>query len=186
MEEEIKKCIDTLKRGGIILYPTDTIWGLGCDATNAEAVSRIYKLKKRSESKSMITLVSDDGMLQRYVSEVPEIAWDLIDLSDKPITIVYTNPKGIAKNVIAEDHTIGIRLVKEGFCNKLVHKFNKPIISTSANKSNSPSPINFPDIDSEIIEAVDFVVNPSFGTGNKKASSIIKLGKNGEIQIIRK
>lgn len=185
MQKEIKKCVEVLKAGGVILYPTDTIWGLGCDATNPDAVKKIFTIKERNESKSLITLVSGDGMLQRHVTEVPDLAWDLIDLANKPTTIIYSNPKGIANNAVAEDNTVAIRVVKEGFCNKLTHAFNKPIISTSANKSNTLSPTNYTDISPEIIEAVDFVVNPSLDTGNKKASSIIKLGVNGEVQIIR-
>lgn len=186
MKEEIQKCIEILKAGGIILYPTDTVWGLGCDATNEKAVAKIFEIKQRKDSKSLITIVSSDGMLQRYVNEVPDLAWDIMDLATKPTTIIYQNAKNLAKNCIAEDGSIGIRLVKEGFANKLVHRYNKPIISTSANISDDGTPLHFNDINDLIKNKVDIVVNPQFDTGNKKTSSILKLALNGEIEILRK
>ncbi len=186
MNEQVEKCIKILKNGGVILYPTDTIWGLGCDATNEEAVKKIYQIKQREDSKSLITIVSSDTMLQKYVDEVPEIAWDLLDLATKPTTIIYDNARLLASNTIADDGSIGIRMIKEGFCNKLVHKFNKPIVSTSANISGNPSPIKFSDIEEEIKSNVDCIIDPSLDNGAAIASSIIKLKNNGEITIIRK
>lgn len=186
MKEEIHKCLEVLKDGGVILYPTDTIWGLGCDATNEEAVKKIYHIKKREDSKSLLTIVSSDAMLQKYVEEVPEIAWDLLDLATKPTTIIYDNAKLLANNAIANDGSVGIRMIKAGFCNQLVHKFNKPIVSTSANISGSPSPSSFSDIEEEIKSSVNYVVDPSLDQGKSIASSIIKLKNNGEIEILRK
>ena len=186
MKEEIQKCIEVLKAGGIILYPTDTVWGLGCDATNEKAVAKIFEIKQREDSKSLITIVSSDGMLQRHVNEVPELAWDIIDLATKPTTIIYQNAKNLAKNCIAKDGSIGIRLIKEGFANQLVHRFNKPIISTSANISGESTPSIFNKISDTIKTKVDFVVNSQFDTGIKQPSSILKLNLNGEIEILRK
>lgn len=186
MKEEIQKCVKTLKNGGIILYPTDTVWGLGCDATNETAIAKIFELKKREDAKSLITIVSSDAMLQRYVEEVPELAWDIIDLATKSTTIIYSKGKNLATNSIAKDGSIGIRLIKEGFANQLVHRFNKPIISTSANISGEPTPLNFNEISTNLKKQVDFVVNSQFDTGSKQASSILKLALNGEIKVIRK
>lgn len=186
MINEINKCIEVLKSGGIILYPTDTVWGIGCDATNEEAVKRIYELKQRNDSKSMIVIIANDAMLNKHVVEVPDLAWDIIDISDKPTTIIYPKAKNLAKNVIAEDGSIGIRMVKKGFCNQLVYKFNKPIVSTSANTSTKPTPQTFHEISTEIKEGVDFIVNQKFDSGNHQSSSIIQLGLSGEIKIIRK
>ena len=186
MKEEIDKCIEILNSGGIILYPTDTIWGLGCDATNAEAVQKIYDLKQRSDTKSLIVMVGNDAMLNNYVKDVPELAWDIIDITDKPTTIIYPEAKNLAHNVIAEDGSIGIRMVKEGFCNQLLFKFRKPIVSTSANISESSTPLTFSEIPSIIKKNVDYIVDQQFDAGNRKPSSLIKLGKNREIQILRK
>ena len=186
MINEINKCIEVLKSGGIILYPTDTVWGIGCDATNEDAVNKIYQLKQREDNKSMIVLVANDAMLQKYVVEIPDLAWDIIDISDKPTTIIYPKAKQLAKNVIAENGSIAIRMVKDGFCNQLVHRFNKPIVSTSANISVKPTPNNFSEISSEIKSGVDYVVQPTFDSGNHYPSSIIQLGLSGEIKVIRK
>ena len=186
MLNEIQKCIEVLKSGGVILYPTDTLWGIGCDATNEKAVNKIYALKKREDSKSMIVLVANDAMLNKHVVEVPELAWDIVDLATNPTTVVYPKAKQLAKNAIATDGSIAIRIVKEGFCNQLVYKFNRPIISTSANISDKPTPKTFQEISSEIINGVDYVVNQRFDTGTRKASSIIKIGLAGEIAVIRK
>ena len=128
MINEINKCIEILKSGGLILYPTDTVWGIGCDATNPEALKKIYTLKKREDAKSMIVIVSNDAMIQKYVVEIPDLAWDIIDISDKPTTIIYPKAKNLAKNAIAKDGSIAIRMVKEGFVNQLLQKFNKPIV----------------------------------------------------------
>ena len=186
MKEEIRKCIETLKSGGIILYPTDTVWGLGCDATNEDAIAKIFKLKQREDAKSLITIVSSDAMLQKYVEEVPDLAWDIMDLATKPTTIIYSKAKNLANKCIAKDGSIGIRLIKEGFANQLTHRFNKPIISTSANISGETTPMCFTEIPLALFESVDFVVNQQFDSGNKKASSILKLALNGEIEILRK
>lgn len=186
MKEEINKCIEILKVDGLILYPTDTVWGVGCDATNEEAVKKIYKLKQREDSKSLIVLVANDAMLQKFVVEITDLAWDIIDIAEKPTTIIYPKAKNFAKNLIAKNGSIAIRMVKEGFCNQLIQKFNKPIVSTSANVSNNATPKNFQEIANEIKAGVDFVVNQKFDTGNHLPSSIIQLGLAGEIKIIRK
>ena len=186
MINEINKCIEVLKMGGIILYPTDTVWGIGCDATNEDAVKKIYELKQREDSKSMIVIVTNDAMLQKHVVEVPDLAWDIIDLATKPTTIIYPKAKQLAKNVIAENGGIGIRMVKEGFANQLVQKYGKPIVSTSANVSGKPTPNNFSEIANEIKSGVNFAVNPTFDNGNHQPSSIIKIGLRGEIEVLRK
>lgn len=186
MKEEIQKCIEILNAGGVILYPTDTVWGLGCDATNSDAISKIYKIKNREDSKSLITIVCSDGMLQRYVEHVPELAWDIMDLATNPTTIIYPKAKNLAQNCIAQDGSIGIRMIKEGFANQLVHRFNKPIISTSANISGELTPKKFNEISNEIKNSVDYIVDNNFDSGNEKSSSILKLELNGEIKILRK
>lgn len=187
MKEDIQKALDTLKNGGVILYPTDTIWGLGCDATNPEAVQKIYDIKKRAEAKSLISLISTDAQLNRFVRDIPEVAWDLIDCATEPTTIIYPKAVKIADNATAEDGSVAIRMTQDEFCKQLIHKFNKPIISTSANISSQPSPNIFSDITEEVINAVDYVVNwRQEDDKNPKPSSIIKLGVNGEIKIIRK
>ncbi len=186
MKEEIYKCIEVLKAGGLILYPTDTVWGIGCDATNKEAVQKVYDLKQREDSKSLILVVANDRMLNYHVKDVPELAWDLIDISEKPTTIIYNEGNHLAKNTIAQDKSIAIRMVKEGFAHQLAFNFRKPIVSTSANISGAPTPISFDEIDDEIKNNVDFVVNAKFDNGDKKPSSLIKLGLNGEIKVLRK
>jgi len=187
MQEDIKNAIDILYKGGIILYPTDTIWGIGCDATNQEAVKKIYEIKKRSDTKSMLVLLNDANRIPSYINQMPEIAWDLIDVADKPLTIIYPNAKNLAKNLIADDNSIGIRIVKDDFCNQLINKFKKPIVSTSANLSGKKSPINFSDIEEIIKNSVDYVVNYKQNEeNNTKSSQIIKLGIDGEIKVLRK
>lgn len=186
MKEDIKNAVEVLKNGGIILYPTDTIWGIGCDATNEEAVKKIYELKKREDSLSMLVLLENPNRINSYIQEVPEIAWDLIDASDKPMTIIYPNAKNLAKNLVAKDNSIGIRLTEEKFSSELIFRFKKPVVSTSANISGEASPQNFSEISDVIKEGVDYIVG--FRQEDiKKASpsSIIKLGLSGEIQIIR-
>lgn len=179
------KAIELLKKGGIIAYSTDTIPGLGCDATNCEAVNKIFEIKQRPENKSMILLVSSDAMLQKYVTEVPEIAWDLIDLSDKPTTLIYPQGKNLPSCVLAQDGSIAIRMVRNGKLQGLIHRFGKPIISTSANLSGQPNPQRMSEIRPEILSKVDLVVDLPSNTTNK-ASSIIKIQLNGEFEIIRK
>ena len=186
MKEEIHKCIEVLKAGGLILYPTDTVWGIGCDATNENAVQKVFDLKKRADSKSLIVIVANDRMLNYHVNDVPELAWDIVDISNKPTTIIYEDGKNLAKNVMAEDKSIAIRMIKEGFAHQLAFNYRKPIVSTSANISTSPTPNSFNEISDEIKNGVDLIVNHSFDSGNKKPSSLIKLDLNGEIQIIRK
>ena len=187
MEEDIKKALEVLRAGGTILYPTDTIWGIGCDATNKDAVEKVCRIKKREESKSMIVLIENENFLNRYVKEVPDVAWDLIDTNDKPMTIVYDGVRGLAPNVIAEDGSAGIRITKDEFCKKLIYKFGKPIISTSANISDEPAPNNFTEISENILKEVDYVVNWRQNEFTKAhPSSIIQVKLNGEIKIIRK
>lgn len=183
---EIDEAVEILRQGGIILYPTDTVWGLGCDATNSEAVEKIYALKKRSDSKSLITLVSDADMIGKYVKVIPEIAVNLIEVNDKPMTIIYPGAMGLAGNVIAEDGSVGIRIPQHDFCRQLIRKFRKPIVSTSANISGESAPSFYEDIPIEIIEAADWVADPVLQEGSTgEPSQIIKVGLGGEIQIIR-
>lgn len=186
MIEELKKAQEVLYNGGLILYPTDTIWGIGCDATNEEAVKRVYELKKRVDSKAMLILVDNPAKLQFYVREVPEVAWDLIELAEKPMTIIYPGARNLAANLLAEDGSVGIRMTKEAFSRSLCERFRKAIVSTSANVSGAPAPRFFAEISTEIIQGVDYVVN--FRQQEKSPatpSSIIKLGLSGQIQIIR-
>jgi Sua5/YciO/YrdC/YwlC family protein len=186
MNTQIEQAIKILKEGGVILYPTDTIWGLGCDATNALAVEKIYKIKNRADSKSLIVLAQDVDMVCKYVKQMPEIAISLIEVNDKPMTIIYPDAIGLAENVIAEDGTVGIRIPDNSFCNKLISKFHKPIVSTSANLSGVKAPLTFKEISKEILDAVDFVVDAKFeGECTHKASQIIKVGVGSEIEIIR-
>lgn len=187
MQEDIKKALEVLKSGGIILYPTDTIWGIGCDATNAEAVKRIYELKKREDSKSMLVLMENPALLDRYVSEVPEVAWDLVEVSTTPLTVIYPQAKNLASNLIAADGSIGIRFTKEAFTSQLLQRFRRPLVSTSANISGEKSPSFFDEISEEIKNAVDYIVEYRQGDRTpSKPSSIIKLGPGGQIEIIRK
>lgn len=187
MNDEIKRAFEILVSGGIILYPTDTIWGIGCDATNQEAVNRIYELKKRTDSKALITLLDNPVKLDYYVNDVPEIAWDLIEVTDKPLTIIYDGARNVAPNLIAEDGSLAIRITNEIFSNALCKRFRKPIVSTSANISGTPSPGCFADISEEIKNGVDYIVNfRQDEKENPKPSSIIKLSRSGNITIIRK
>jgi L-threonylcarbamoyladenylate synthase len=186
MDNEIKKAIEILNQGGIILYPTDTIWGIGCDATNKEAVKKIYEIKQREDSKSMLVLLDSEIRLQQYIKEVPEIAWQLIEVSDKPLTIIYPGAKNLADNLLAEDGSIGIRIPADEFCRKLLARFKKPLVSTSANISGRMSPSVFAEIEQEIKSSVDYVVNwRQNDTNHGIPSSIVKLGVGGEIKIIR-
>ncbi|MDT0608266.1 L-threonylcarbamoyladenylate synthase [Croceitalea rosinachiae] len=184
MTIEINNCIEKLKNGGLILYPTDTAWGIGCDATNEEAVKNVYQLKKREDSKTLICLVADQAMLERYVEEVPDVAYDIIDLASKPTTIVFDKPKGLAKNLIASDNTIAIRVVSDKFCQYLINKFGKPIIAASVNFSGISSK-NFNQIENQILKGVDYVVNLQVEKKNSPLSSMIKLSNNGVVKIIR-
>lgn len=186
MEEDIKESLDVLKNGGVILYPTDSIWGLGCDATNEKAVEKIYQIKQRNDQKSMLVLLDNPNKIPSFVIDMPDLAWDLIELSDKPLTIIYSEAKNLAENLIADDGSIGIRISSDEFNRKLIQRFKKPIVSTSANISGEPSPQNFEEISQKIIDAVDYVVKWRQEDYTKvKPSSIIKLGKGNEIKIIR-
>lgn len=186
MHEEIKKTIEVLRSGGVILYPTDTVWGIGCDATNETAVKRIFEIKKRADAKAMLVLVDSAAKVQSYVEEVPDIAWDLIEFAQKPLTIIYPNARNLANNLIAEDKSIGIRVTSEAFSKALCAQFRKPLVSTSANISGEVAPSNFAQISDEIKHAVDYVVN--FRQAEKTTpnpSSIIKLGIGNLFELIR-
>lgn len=186
MEEDIKKAFEALIKGGLILYPTDTIWGIGCDATNPEAVQKVYDLKKRVDSKALITMIDNPVKLDFYIDGVPEVAWDLIELSEKPLTIIYDNARNVAPNLLAEDGSLAIRITNEKFSKELCKRFRKALVSTSANISGEASPANFDEISDEIKSGVDYIVNYRQDDISKsKASSIIKLGKSGEVKIIR-
>ncbi len=185
--DDLKQATEVLKRGGVILYPTDTVWGIGCDATNAEAVKRIYEIKKREDSKSMLVLMENPNLLNSYINEVPEIAWNLIEVTDRPLTIIYPGAKNLAPNLIAPDGSIGIRISCESFTQQLIERFRKPIVSTSANISGQTTPQNFTEISEEIKNAVDYIVQYRRDDLNKYSpSSILKLGRGGQIEIIRK
>lgn len=186
INQEVHKAFEIIKEGGIILYPTDTVWGIGCDATNPEAVAKIYQLKQREETKSMIVLMNGEKMIYNVFKEVPEVAWQIIDLSEKPTTIILDQPRNVATNLIASDNTLGIRLVKEPFCFKLMEKMKKPLVSTSANISGQPTPIAFKDISQEIIKGVDYVVNLHQDKIAGKPSTIIKLTNDSQVKVIRK
>jgi len=185
--EDLKIALNILREGGVILYPTDTIWGLGCDATNQDAVEKIYKIKKRRESKSLIILVNGFVMLERYVKNIPGVAGEILDVSDKPMTIIYPEGKNLAPGVCNEDGSVGIRICNDDFCNELITRFRKPVISTSANYSEALSPSYFSEIEDEIIRSADYVVKYRQTDINKNTpSSIIKVDDNGVIKIIRK
>ncbi len=187
MHDDIKKALEVLKNGGIILYPTDTIWGIGCDATNENAVEKIYKIKKREDSKSMLVLMENPALLERYVDDVPEIAWDLVEVATTPLTVIYPNAKNLAKNLVADDGSIGIRFTKEAFTTQLLQRFRKPLVSTSANISGEKSPAFFDEISEEIKNQMDYIVEfRQNDTTPANPSSIIKLGSGGRIDIIRK
>lgn len=187
VKEEIKRTLQFLKKGKIILYPTDTIWGIGCDATNQHAVDRIYRLKQRVETKSMIILLDDADKLGLYVQKVPDIAIDLVNSIDSPLTVIYHGAKGLAKNVVASDGTIAIRIVKDEFCRELIKRFGKPIVSTSANVSGTIDPISFSQIPEVIREGVDYAVDHNRDRIVKtKASRIIKISPTGEFTVVRK
>ncbi len=185
--DDIVKAVEILRSGGIILYPTDTIWGIGCDATNATAVSRIYEIKQRQDTKSMLVLMENPNLLNSYISEVPEIAWELIEVADTPLTIIYPGAKNLAANLLAKDGSIGIRITNEAFTQQLIQRFRKPVVSTSANISGQISPRNFAEISDEIKKSVDFIVNfRQNDLSRSNPSGIIKLGVGGQIEVIRK
>ncbi len=185
MQKEIATAIQILKKGGLILYPTDTVWGIGCDATNTEAVKKIYALKQREDCKALICLVADDRMLKKYVNKVPDVALNILDVTDKPTTIIYDDAQNLAPNLIAEDGTIAIRIPDDEFCFQLCRKLNGAIVSTSANISGESTPKSFKEISPAILKGVDYVVNLHHEKICNKPSSIIKLSNNGVIKIIR-
>ena len=190
-EEDIRQAVETMRKGGVILYPTDTVWGIGCDATNAEAVKRVYEIKQRNDSKALICLVDSDARMQRYIRSVPDVAWQLIDsLKDadaKPTTLVLDGAINLASNLIAEDGSIGIRITNEPFSKELCYRFQKAVVSTSANISGEPAAQNYCDIDPRILEAVDYVCWSRRQEHKPHTpSSIIRLRENGEVTIIRK
>ena len=184
--EDLRCAVEVMRRGGVVLYPTDTVWGIGCDATNAEAVRRVYEIKRRAESKALIVLVDSMAKLSGCVREVPDMAWSLIELTDKPLTIIYDGARNLAGNLIAEDGSVAIRVTEERFSKALCGRMHVPVVSTSANVSGEPTPKNFSEISQAIVGAVDYVVRyRQDDTAKPNPSSIIKLGINGEVKVIR-
>lgn len=187
LKDEVNKALKVIQEGGIILYPTDTIWGIGCDATNTEAVKKIFALKQREESKSMIILVDTDNKLQSYITEVPEIAYQLIEFAENPLTLVMPGARNISEALIAADGSVGVRVTTHPFCQQLIQRLRKPIVSTSANISGQPSPEHFGKIDQEIIDGVDYVVDLDQHSNEiKKPSTIMRLDPNGSFEFIRR
>ena len=182
---QIEKTLEYLIRGNVILYPTDTVWGLGCDATSEEAVLKIFDIKKRNESKSLVLLVDGLEMLKNYVKDIPDNLEFVLKAAKKTTTIIYKNPIGLAKNVVAKDNTVAIRIVKNEFCQELIKQFGKPIVSTSANISKKPTPKSFKEIDPSILDAVDYVVNLYHDKITNTPSRIIKFDKDGSVKVIR-
>jgi len=185
LKEEINKTVQELRSGGVILYPTDTVWGLGCDPTNVVAVRKLCKVKKREFGRPLIVLIQDIGQLYDYVQRVPDVAWDILEYSEKPLTMILPGGKGLAKEVLGEDGSVAIRLLKEGFGFDLLRRFNKGLVSTSANVSGEPTPRLYKDLSKQILDGVDYIVNCRYDTTKGKASRIIKVGLNGEYQLIR-
>ena len=190
MNEELKYEIDAavkaLKGGDVILYPTDTVWGLGCDATRDDAIQRIFDLKKRDDAKSVIILVSDADMLARYVRQIPPMAIDLLEINDKPMTIIYPEGVGLSAKVIAEDGSVAIRIPQNEFCVEMIRRFGKPVVSTSANISGEETPGCFAEINAEILDGAEHIVEPSLEEGcTGRSSQIIKIGLGGEVKVIR-
>lgn len=184
--DDIRQAVEVMNRGGIILYPTDTIWGIGCDATNEAAVKKVYEIKQRADSKALITLVDSESKLQFYVPDIPEVAWDLLDVAERPLTIIYDSARNLAPNLLSEDGSVGIRVTKEEFSKNLCMRMKRAIVSTSANISGQPSPKCFADISPDIIAAVDYVCTSRRNESkNPPASNIIKLGSGGLIKVIR-
>ncbi len=184
--DDIRQAVEVMNNGGIILYPTDTIWGIGCDATNPEAVKRVYDIKHRNDAKALITLIDSEAKLEAYVTNVPEVAWQLIEVAEKPLTIIYDGARNLAPNLLAEDGSAGIRITREEFSKNLCMRMRRAIVSTSANISGEPSPKCFADISPDIINAVDYVCTSRRNEEkNPPASNIIKLGAGGEVKVIR-
>ncbi|MDE6445793.1 MAG: threonylcarbamoyl-AMP synthase [Alistipes sp.] len=186
MQEEVARAVEVLRQGGIILYPTDTVWGLGCDATNAEAVAKIYALKRSENKKSMLVLCASADMVVRYVDRAPGIAYEVMELATKPLTLILPGAAGVAANLIPEEGTLGVRVPDHEFCRRLLRALGRPLVSTSANISGTETPVGLQDVAREIVDGVDFVVNPRFeGKPTRKASSIMAFGEGGEVKIIR-
>lgn len=186
MDKEIELALEVLRKGGLILYPTDTVWGIGCDATDADAVARIYALKRSENKHAMLVLCESADMVVRYVNKAPRIAFEVMEMATKPLTLILPGAAGVAENLIPETGTLGVRVPDHEFCRKLLRKFGKPIVSTSANISGEQTPKNLAEVSREIIDGVDFVVNPRFqGKPTGKPSSIIAFGEGGEVKIIR-
>ena len=186
-DKDIKAAVEVMRRGGVILYPTDTVWGIGCDATNPEAVAKVYAIKHREDSKAMICLVDSEARLQRYVRNVPNVAWDVIEMATTPVTVILDGAANLAPNLLAEDGSVAMRVTREPFSNQLCYRFQKAIVSTSANISGNPPASNYCDIDPELLAAVDYVCTSR--RQEKKPhtpSSIIRLRPNGEVEVIRK
>lgn len=186
VNKEIHNAFEIIKEGGIILYPTDTVWGIGCDATNEEAIKKIYALKKREESKSMIVLVNGERMMHQVFNEIPEVAWQILDFAEKPTTLILDKPKNVAKNIIAEDNSLAVRMVTEPFCFKLMERMKRPLVSTSANVSGMFTPKSFKEITPEILKGVDYVVNLHHEKICSNPSTIIKLTLDSQVKVIRK
>lgn len=186
MNTEVHNAFEVIKNGGIILYPTDTVWGIGCDATNEEAVKKIFALKQREESKSMIVLVNGERMMHQVFNEIPEVAWQILDFAEKPTTLILDKPKNVAKNIIAEDNSLAVRMVTEPFCYKLMERMKKPLVSTSANISGMFTPKSFKEISPEILKGVDYVVNLHHDKICSNPSTIIKLTLDSQVKVIRK
>jgi L-threonylcarbamoyladenylate synthase len=186
MTEEIQNAYEVIKNGGIILYPTDTIWGIGCDATNEEAVQKIYNLKQQAEKHGLICLMNGEKMIYNVFIDIPETAWQIMDLSEKPTTIILDKPRNVAKNTISADNSLGIRIVKEPFCFKLLERMKKPLVSTSAHIYGQPTPKSFKEIDPQIINGVDYIVNLQHDKIAGKPSTIIKLTLDNQVKVIRK
>lgn len=186
MQQEIQKAFEVLQNGGIILYPTDTVWGIGCDATNAQAVAKIYALKKKTENQAMICLMNGEKMMYNVFKDIPEVAWQILDLSEKPTTIILDKPRNVAPNLIAPDNSLGVRIVKEPFCFKLMERLKKPLVATSANISGEKTPRNFQEISAEIKKGVDYIVDFNKEKHSENTSTIIKLTLDNQVKILRK
>ncbi|WP_194850791.1 L-threonylcarbamoyladenylate synthase [Nonlabens antarcticus] len=180
------EAVAQLKKGNTILYPTDTIYGIGCDATNFEAVEKIYAIKERDPSKSLLILVDSFPMLDQYIEEIPEMAWEVLKLNKNPLTIIFDRPKGVAENLIASDNSLAIRVTNDPLCREIIRGLRKPIVSTSANISGQPSPVHFEDISKDLISRIDHVVDLPLPSKNVKPSAIMKISNDGIIKIIRK
>ena len=186
IENNVEAAVEKLRNGGLILYPTDTVWGIGCDATNEEAVARIYALKQSENKKSMLVLCADADMIVRYVDKAPAIAFEVMEMADSPLTAILPGARGVAANLIPEEKTLGVRIPDHEFCQRMLRKFGRPVVSTSANISGEATPKTLAEIDRKIVDGTDFVVDPRCeGKATRKPSSIIAFGEGGEVKIIR-